>query len=129
MKYTWNEEAGIAICEITVGDKIFVGDAFCAEEDEDMKSEKVGLEIAEKRAFLDFFKHCRDNEIKPKLAVLNQLYYSMKDSKKFNPQSYEAKMLKRQIHIQEDSLRGIKELIRTYRYDIKRLIDSKEELY
>lgn len=129
MKYTWNEETGIAICEIPIGDKIFIGDAFCADEDEDMKSEKVGLEIAEKRAYIDYFKHCRDNEIKPKLAALNQLYYSMKDSKKFNPKSYEAKMLKRQIYMYEDSLKGIKELIRTYRYDLKRLIDVKENLY
>lgn len=129
MKYTWNEEAGIAICELTVGDRIFIGDAFCADEDEDMKSEKVGMEIAEKRAFIDYFKHCRDNVIKPQLAALKHYYYCIKDSKKFNPKSYEVKMLKRQMAMLEDSLETVKQLIRQNRYELKRLIDTKEEMY
>ena len=60
-----------------------------------MLSEKTGNEIAYSRALIEAYNYRRNCIIKPGLKALNQLYYSMKHSKKFNKKSYEMKMLYR----------------------------------
>ena len=86
-------ENGIAKCVLNTKYGTFKGEAKCHPDDFDMESEKVGCEIAYCRATIEALKHERDNVIKPSLKALKQLYYSMKHSKKFNPKSYENKML------------------------------------
>ena len=92
-KFIYGEEKGMSICKLETKYGLFVGKAKCHPDDFDMKSEKVGCEIAYSRAAIKSLKYERECIIKPSLKSLKQLYYSMKHSKKFNPKSYEAKML------------------------------------
>ena len=73
--------------------------------------------------------HICDNEIKPKIAALKQLYYSMKHSTQFNPHSYEAKMLYRQIKYHEEDLNNMKMAIKDTKVRINKFIKDKEKLY
>lgn len=127
--YAWDEEVGTASCVIFYKDKQFVGIACCHPEDDDMRSALTGQTIAEMRATIDYLKYVRDVEIKPQLASLKQLYFSMKHSKRFNPKSYEAKTLIRHIKSYEDDLANIKKMIEQERTDLRQYINQKDAMY
>ena len=101
----------------------------CHEEDKDMMSEKTGMEIAYRRATIDYLKYVRDMELKPALKALKQLYYTMKHSTHFNPKSYENSKLQRHIRMYEFDLETINELIVNERKNLKDYIDKKDEFY
>ena len=128
-KFEWYEEDRQAICKLHTKYGTFTGIANCHPDDEDMMSEKVGCEIAYSRAAIESLKYERDNVIKPSLKALKQLYYSMNRSKRFNPKSYEYKMLKRQIECWEFDLAVISDMIDTERTWIRDYINTKEALY
>ena len=128
-KFKWHEETGLAIAVIYTPYGVFTGEAECHPDDRDMMSEKVGCEIAYTRAVIDALVFERDNRIKPSLASLKQLYYSMKHSKKFNPKSYENRMLRRQIQNWELDLHNINSIIRDQRLYLTDYIKTKETLY
>lgn len=127
--FHYDKETGCSTCVIETKYGKFSGTACCHPDDMDMASEKVGCEIAYSRAAIDSLKYERDNVIKPSLKALKQLYYSMNRSKKFNPKSYEYKMLKRQIECWEFDLAVIGDMIDTERIWIRDYINTKEALY
>lgn len=127
--YTWIEETGEATYTIYYNNLTFTGRATCHPDDEDMKSQMLGLRIAETRALLAYMRHIRDNELKPQIASLKQLYYSMKHSKQYNPKSYEAKMLYRQINSLEEDLFNLKNEICNIKFHHFRYMREKEELH
>lgn len=130
MKYIWDEESGVATCLIPWSEnKDIVGVSICCAEDQDMKSEKTGMHIAEQRAMIGYLKAIRDEEIKPKIAALKQLYYSINKSKEFNPKSYEARMLNRQIRLLESDYDYVRAMIKQTQKDLSYFIKTKEELY
>ena len=127
--FHYDKETGCSTCVIETKYGKFSGTACCHPDDMDMASEKVGCEIAYSRAAIDSLKYERDNVIKPSLKALRQLYYSMNRSKRFNPKSYEYKMLKRQIECWEFDLAVIGDMIDTERTWIRDYINTKEALY
>lgn len=127
--FEWNAESGIAICIIHTPFGDFGGSATCHTDDKDMMSEKVGCEIAYHRATIKMLIYQRDCQIKPALKALKQLYYSMKHSKQFNKNSYEAKMLWSQIRNWTYDLDTINEMITAIRTMLKDYIETKEHLY
>lgn len=127
--FHYDKETGCSTCVIETKYGKFSGTACCHPDDMDMASEKVGCEIAYSRAAIDSLKYERDNVIKPSLKALKQLYYSMNRSKRFNPKSYEYKMLKRQIECWEFDLAVIGDMIDTERIWIRDYINTKEALY
>ena len=127
--FHYDKETGCSTCIIETKYGKFSGTACCHPDDMDMASEKVGCEIAYSRAAIDSLKYERDNVIKPSLKALKQLYYSMNRSNKFNPKSYEYKMLKRQIECWEFDLAIINDMINTERTWIRDYINTKEALY
>ena len=127
--FHYDKETGCSTCVIETKYGKFSGTACCHPDDMDMASEKVGCEIAYSRAAIDSLKYERDNVIKPSLKALKQLYYSMNRSKKFNPKSYEYKILKRQIECWEFDLAVINDMINTERTWIRDYINTKEALY
>lgn len=127
--FHYDKETGCSTCVIETKYGKFSGTACCHPGDMDMASEKVGCEIAYSRAAIDSLKYERDNVIKPSLKALKQLYYSMNRSKRFNPKSYEYKMLKRQIECWEFDLAMIGDMIDTERTWIRDYINTKEALY
>lgn len=126
--FNWDEEAGIASCILSDGEKVYTGFAQCHPDDEDMKGEKTGCEIALKRAKINALRGYRD-ELKIRLSALNQYYYSMNMSHRFNEKSYENKMLQRQIRQIKFDLDTTKEIITTEELSLRAYIKSKDVFY
>ena len=124
--YKWDPEEGSALYKIEMDNNVFYGSARCHPDDESIKSEKIGLEIAEIRARLNILRYLRDSEYKPQLKILKHLQSNMMTSKKYNKKSYEARMLWRQINILENDLRSIKEMIKSCNKYIADTIASAE---
>lgn len=127
--FEWVEELGQTTCVIE--DKqghIFIGTATCHDDDQDMKSRRTGEEIAYRRARIEQMRYIREN-VKLELQTLNQLYYSMKHSTRFNPNSYENKMLQRQIRGKTFDLDTIKEMLATERENLKNMLQEKDKFY
>lgn len=74
-------------------------------------------------------RYIRDSEIKPALAALKQLYYSMNLSSQYNPKSYEAKMLWRQIQVKQSELDSVNTIISSNNSSLYQYIAQKEEFY
>ena len=129
-KVEWHEEIGTAVCSITdVYNRTHIGTAVCHPEDFDFMSEKTGCEIANRRAEIKALKSHIQNELKPRLRALKQLYYSMNKSKYFNENSYENKILQSQIHLIINELDTTKEIIAELEYDLIEYINKKDEFY
>ena len=129
-KFHWHPEDGVAVCVLTNEQgKVFVGEAFCHPDDLDMLSERTGCEIAFRRARIEYLRATRDNEIKPALRSLKQLYYSMKLSSQFNPNSYENIMLQRHIRSLEFDLTTIKEILVDELQRLREYIKGKDKVY
>lgn len=126
--FNWDEEAGISSCIVSDGEKVYTGFAQCHPDDEDMKGQKTGCEIAFRRARINALRGYRD-ELKIQLKALNQLYYSMNRSTKFNEKSYENKMLQRQIRMINFDLTTTKEMITTEQENLRTYIKEKDEFY
>lgn len=126
--FGWDEATGTASCLLTDGERYYTGIAYCHPDDRDMMSEKTGYEIALRRAEIKALKDYV-KELKLKLSALNQLYYSMKHSTKFNETSYENKMLQRQIRLLETDIEEIKIQINDNMAILKAYIAGKDIFY
>ena len=128
--YLYDPDSGIAQVILTdCHGRLYSGIAICAEQDNDMKAEYTGYTIAEKRAWINFYKGWLRYEIKPQLRALKQLYYSMNRSKRFYAGHYEAFMLKRSIHRLEKQLTDMEDNISYMQLDLRDYIDNKDKLY
>lgn len=125
--YSYSE--GNAKFTINYHGQVFIGTAKCHPEDIDFESARVGLTIAESRANIQVLRHIRDCELKPQLKILNHLYMNMKTSKYYNPKSYEAKMIRNQIHALEKDLAAIHNQIIDEQTFSKDYISGKDRLY
>lgn len=126
--FNWDEDAGVASCILSDGEKVFTGFAQCHPDDKDMSSEKTGCEIAFRRARINALRGYRD-ELKIKLKALSQLFYSMNRSYKFNEKSYENKMLQRQIRMIDFDLTTTKEMIATEEQSLRQYLSDKDKFY
>lgn len=126
----WDDDLGMTTCLIKDSyGREHIGMAQCHKNDMDMKSEKTGWEIAQRRAEIAALKSYIQDELKPRLRALKQLYYSMNRSKYFNPQSYENKMLWSQICLIKKDLITTKETIAELEEDLMTYLDKKDEFY
>ena len=123
METFFNAEKGLTTAVMDYKGFSFTGVAHCHPEDK--FSEYIGGSLAEQRATREYLRFVRENEIKPQLHALKQLYYSMNKSKNYNPKSYEAVMLQRQIRQREDDL----EVIKDYLYRSKKLEKDIANVY
>ena len=126
--FNWDEEAGVSSCLLSDGERVYTGFARCHPDDEDMKSEKTGCEIALRRAKIAALRGYRD-ELKIRLSALNQYYYSINKSQKFKKKSYENKMLQRQIRQIKFDLDTTKEMIAGEELSLRAYIKSKDVFY
>ena len=126
--FHWDETTGVSSCILSDGEKVYTGFAHCHPDDADMKGEKTGCEIALRRAKIAALRGYRD-ELKIRLSALNQYYYSINISHKFNEKSYENKMLQRQIRQIKFDLDTTKEMIATEELGLRAYIKSKDVFY
>lgn len=128
LEFVFDEENGTTICVMKYDNRDFMGTAVCAPEDMDYLSKKTGQEIAFNRASVEVLKYdkfCLTQELKG----LKSLYYSIKHSKKYNPKSYEAIMLRHQINMRENDIAQLKVDIKTTQQYIKNYINQKDKAY
>ena len=109
--YKWDPETGEAIYKIEDKGYVFMSVARCHPDEKEYQRESVGIGIAEMRAKRNQLRYIRDNEIKPGLAALEHVFTNMKTSKHFNPRSYEARMIRRQVNIYKANLKAVRDLI------------------
>lgn len=128
MAFIFDEENGTTVCEMKYDNNYFYGEAVCANEDMDMLNKKTGQEIAFHRACIDVMKY-EKNKLRIEYNGLKSAYYSMKHSKKFNPKSYEAIMLRRQMNMRENDISQLKVDIKTEKQYIKNYIEEKDAFY
>ena len=127
--YHWDAEEGIAQCTLIDGNEVFYGFATVHPDDADLANEYTGLHIAQNRAIIKALQYRKNYVLVPGLKALKQLYYSMAHSTHFNPKSYEAKMLIRQIKLHEDDIQATKEAIEEGKKSLKEYIDAKDKAY
>lgn len=129
-RFYWDEETYEAICVLTDDNgNTYTGVANCHPDDLPFATQKDGCTIALYRATIQYFQSVRDNEIKPALRTLKELYHSMDRSYRFNPDSYENKMLQRKIQSYQNDLTTIKEMLVDERKKLKDFVDKKEKTY
>lgn len=128
-RFCWDPEAHIATCIVNVNDKVFCGVATCHPEDLDFESEKVGCNIAYARAAISVLQDRVNNDLKPRLASLHQLYYAINRSKYYDAGSYPARMLMQHMEHLTDEITATKEQIKKVKADLRQYIADKEKLY
>lgn len=129
ISYDWDPENGTSICTIRNREKVYCGMAYCRDEDRDMMNEKTGMTIAMIRAQIEQLISTRDNELLPALKALKIYLHTIDQSSRYNPDSYEVIMLKRQIQIYEEKIDLIKDMIKTTKGYLKMYMKDKAEFY
>lgn len=94
-----------------------------------MKSKTTGEQIAYNRALVKSLQHKKNKVLKPGLYSLQQLFYSMVMSKKYNPDSFEAKQLQKHIQKIEKEISNCKTTIKRLHINLRNYIVEKEKLY
>lgn len=130
----WDEQHGIARCVINYKSSSGlliqgIGIAECSPDDLDFMSALTGGMIAEYRAEIDLLKKINAYEIRPGIAALKHAYCTMSHSKKYNPKSYEAIRLKKEIAHMLDELEENKMAIQDLKNSLSKFIFDKDALY
>ncbi len=126
--YFFEPDSGVATYIYEYDGQTFTGIAHCSPEDQDMMNEYTGINIAQQRAIIKLFQY-RRNELKHRLAALNQLYYSVNKSKKYDPHGYMENMLNHQIENTKEDLQAIISDIKDSQEYLKDYIQRKNDLY
>lgn len=125
----WDPINGITTYTIYYKNLTFQGIARCHPDDADMSSQLTGTAIAEARATITYLRHLRDNDLRPQLKSVKQLYHAMNRSKKYNRKSYENVMLQRHIHNLEMDIDAVNEEIATIKNHLNIYLAEKEKVY
>ncbi len=126
--FSWDEETGSTICLLFDKENTYYGTATCSPTDYDMKSEKVGCEIAYHRAVISALQSRRD-ELKIKLKALKEYYYTMNKSKYFDENSYPIKRLLSQMEILKHDIILLKEEIQNEKNYLTEYMNNKADFY
>lgn len=127
-QFYFNPEDGSSLCILSTKNAIFVGTAQCADSDRDMLSEKTGCEIAYHRASIRALED-HLNELKFELNGLKKYFYSINQSKYYDPNSYMAQMLIRQMQQKSDDILITKNMIIEEKNYLKKYMANKAEFY
>lgn len=106
----WNEDTQTAEYTIYYKDMTFTGKT-SVRPGQRSYGENVGINIAQCKALRKYLRYVINHELKPGLYALKRYYYSINKSKQYNENSYEAKMLKRQIKGWELDIQAVKDEI------------------
>lgn len=127
--YSWEEELGLAIVTIHENGMTFVGTAKCHEQDQDMKSEKVGTFIALNRAQIKHLTYIINKELKPQLKAIETMYNEMAQCKSFNPKSFEARRMRKKMYEIKDDIAELNEFKQFKITETAEYIKVKEDFY
>ena len=130
----WNPDIGLARCTIKYTTKagtqlVGIGIASCHPEDAPYMSKLTGGMIANYRAEIDLIKQINNYEIKPEIAALKHVLCTMRHSKKYNPDSYEATRLKKELAHRMDEYDENKAAIKDLYTLLNNYIKQKDEIH
>ena len=126
--YNYDKENGKTNYIIEDKKAIGVGYSACHPNDMDVLSERTGGHIAELRAEINYLQNYKSSNIKPGLNALKHLYATMDHSNRFNPSSYEATRLRKEIKNKEKEINKINCKIEQLRKYLKEYIDDKDKM-
>lgn len=129
MKIDYSYKDGRGLVTVRYKDLTFIGESTCHPDDLDFASENTGLTIAENRAYLEFLKHKKNNEIVPQLNILKRLYTNIQTSKYYNEKSHESRRIRSQIRALENDLAQVNQNINDIKNFIKEYIRIKDKIY
>ena len=129
--FKWDEDTGVCICYFNspLNGNYIEAKAICHAEDSDMKNRRTGEGIAASRADIKMVQDYIRNTLKPGLAALKQLYYTMKHSSKYSPRGYEAKKLYKHIRMFEEEIADCKQLIADCKAELSTYLKNKDMAY
>lgn len=127
-QFYFNPEEGSSLCILSTKSKTFFGTAQCTDIDRDMMSEKTGCEIAYHRATIHALEDHLE-ELTTELAGLKKYFYTVNQSKYYDPESYMAQMLIRQIQQRSDDILITKNMITEEKEYLKKYMADKAEFY
>ena len=130
----WDEEHGVARCvlkyRMSSGAYLEgIGIAECHSEDIAFMSRLTGSVIAQYRAELDLLKKINQYEISPSIMAVKHIYCTMTNSKRYNPDSYEANRIKKELAHLMDEYTENKNLMKIIKEELKQYIEQKDKLY
>lgn len=125
--FSWDDEHGNAICVLTRGNKVYYGCAYCSTQDQDMKSEKVGCEIAYARATIKFLQ-AEKERVKIQREALKHLLSTFPKSD-IDTQSKAYKRLTKEIYNLKLDFCDAQEQIDLLKNYLREYINNKDALY
>lgn len=118
MKTDFKHYGNITICTIADDNGlIFYGEAKCAPEDEDKYKDRIGEEIAERRAMLQSLIYIRQ-QLRSEIQNQKHVIGCMKQNKNFSSKHNEFRLFARDLRFNEQSLKEINNLIRAARFSL-----------
>ena len=126
--YYWYEDTGTAICGINGGEgNIFRGTAHCCPSDEEFKSERIGCYIAETRALINMYNYKLYYEAIPAYKALKHLKNSFEQSYRYNPDSYEARVMRKEYYGAEDEVNMYRTLIKATKKELALYFEERNK--
>ena len=129
IKETWDEKLGLAQTTLYTEFGSFFGAAVCHPEDEDMKSEKVGLKISYHRATIKMLKHIKSQYLRPQIELLERMAKHFNHSSTFNPKCRENIILQRELSALKNDHSTISKLIVEEQKRLDEYIKGKDQFY
>lgn len=131
--FSWDlsneSDKAVASCTIYYKRKPFLGVAYCHPQDKDFCSEKTGSAIAEMRAQIKLLTHIRDNELRPAYNAINHLYSSLSQGLKYNENSHEFKVVRRELFKLKNQLDTVSKEIVSVKKSLSAYISEKDKFY
>ena len=133
-KYDWDEELGLMNCIVEYpgcDDLTYAGfgQAYCHEQDQEYKSQLTGGVIAEYRAEQDLLRKIKKFKLEPGIAALQHVLSTMEQSPRYNPNSYEARRIKREIKNYKFDIQDINTVISELEENLSIYLERKDKLH
>lgn len=125
-EYFWNETFGVAECIIYRGRKRYIGRAYCHTVDEEYKSERIGKYIAFTRASIIMYKAILKEEAYPGYLALKHLKSSYEQSYRYNPSSFEARVMKKEYFKAKSDVEELQGLIRDAKKELAEYLELRK---
>ena len=126
--YDYDKDTLKSSCIIEDGNIIGIGNAYCHPKDNDIASERTGMRIAEDRAYIKYLQNYKACQLQPAFTALKHVYATMCHSKQFNPHSYEAKRLRKEIKNIEKEINKTSCSIENVKLRLKEYVDDKDKM-
>lgn len=127
-EYNFNKETGEATFKYTYKGHTFTGKAYTHEDDKDMMTEFIGLELADNRAFVQYLK-VRRAELETRLQALQGMYNYLSDDKNFDLSSSYARKFRLEILDTKNELDNCRIAIKDIPKFMKSKIEGRDEIY